>query len=82
MRLTVTIDDRAWAKFAARVARELDESPTDIIEGAVAYALTEDGKRSLGTNYSSTSIMLLLGRVKVEIAPEGRKADDSSTVPH
>jgi hypothetical protein len=82
MRLTVTIDDRAWAKFAARVARELDERPTDIIEGAVAYALTEDGKLGAGTNYSSTSVMLILGRVKVEVVPEERKADDSSTVPH
>lgn len=69
VRFAVTIEDRTWDKFVARMERLAEGSnPVDIIEGAIAAALLTNHEIPGRDDTSSTSIMLMMNRVKVDIA--------------
>lgn len=70
MQFMVKIDDRAWAKFARRLARHgITGEPAEVLEALIATTLTDESARPMGLGdnpATSTSILMTLGRVKVE----------------
>jgi len=74
MRFLVTIEPKSWAKLAKRLeARGYAGTPADLLEGLIVSTLTDEpSKKHIGdTTLTSTSLMMILGRVKVELLPEG-----------
>lgn len=75
MRFTVTIDDKAWAKFSRRLERKgIAGQPAEVLEALIATTLTSEDPIPTPTaradGVTSTSIMMVLGRIKVEQVPD------------
>ena len=74
MRFRVTIEDKAWAKLSKRLeAQGYLGEPAELLEGFLVAALTADmppAKHVGDTTLVSTSLMLILGRVRVELLPD------------
>lgn len=66
MRFVLHLDDKTWSKVSRRLQRRgITGSPAEVIEVLLATALTEDPGSSDPTN-TSTRILLLLGKIRVE----------------
>jgi|CXWL01.1.fsa_nt_gi hypothetical protein len=71
LRFAVTIDEKVWTKYVKRQARKGIAAlpPAEMLEALIAQALAQDSAKRAEDEQTSTSIMMVLGRVKVEHHP-------------
>jgi len=73
VKFTVTIDQRTWDKCARLLVKQgITGAPAEVLETVLATGLSGEGPvRHVGdVTISSTSLMLSLGRIKVEQVPD------------
>ena len=87
MKFVVRIDNKLWEKHARRLEKQgIVGPPAEILETILSTSLMHDpnaAPKHVGdTTITSTSVMLILGRIKVEQVPDDPPPHRADPLPH